>query len=152
MEAPNKPVANPTNVDNLPGSPQHTVNKPVVGEANPDPNPGAQFNRPSDETTPRRDNTAVNQRDQDSAAKTPFDQGQNSRDVNLTAEIRQKIVNHSGMSINGRNVKIISENGKVTLRGPVDSQTEKDHIDEMAKDSAGAANVANHLEVVAPQP
>lgn len=154
------PISKPSNTDNLPNTPQHTVNKPAL-----DPNPGSTFNRgPGEGTTPRdvtapdavpntnastaRDNTAVNERDQSSAAKTPFDQGNNSNDIKLTADIRQQIVNRSGMSINARNIKIVSADGKVTLRGPVENQAEKDLIEQMAKDTAGAANIDNQLEVV----
>ncbi|QDU31683.1 outer membrane lipoprotein [Anatilimnocola aggregata] len=101
---------------------------------------------PADGAT-SRDNTAVNTRDQSSSTKTPFDQGQGADDIKVTADIRTKIVNHSGMSINGRNVKIITENGKVTLRGPVSSQEEKDVIDKFAKDTSGAVNVDNQIEI-----
>jgi osmotically-inducible protein OsmY len=44
-------------------------------------------------------------------------------------------------------VKIVSQSGKVTLRGPVDTQAEKDAIGNMANDVAGAANVDNQLEI-----
>jgi hyperosmotically inducible protein len=94
-----------------------------------------------------RDNTGVNKRDQNPSTKTPLDQGQGSDDIKVTADIRSKIVGHSGMSINGRNVKIITESGKVTLRGPVSSQEEKDVIDKFAKEVAGEANVNNLLEI-----
>jgi hyperosmotically inducible periplasmic protein len=103
--------------------------------------------RATDDANTRKDNTAVNERDRSDAAKTPEDQGQNSPDVKMTADIRQKIVNHSGMSVNARNVKIITENGKVTLRGPVKSQDEKDQIEKFAKESAGEDKVDNQLEI-----
>lgn len=140
-----RPVSQPTDVDGLPGAPPHTVNKPITDA---DPMPIPAFNRGADEAATRRDNTAVNERDNNAAAKTPFDQGNNTRDIKLTADIRQQIVNRSGMSINARNIKIVAAEGKVTLRGPVDNQAEKDLIDQMAKDTAGAANVDNQLEVL----
>jgi hyperosmotically inducible protein len=127
-----------SNTDN-PDNTSHTVNKPVVNDSGPVP------------ATPR-DNTAINERDQNSAVKTPFDQGNNESDVNITAEIRQRIVNHKGandegMSINARNVKIITEGKHVTLRGPVSNADEKTMIEKFAKEVAGPSNVTNQLEV-----
>ena len=123
-------------------APPVTTNKPVVNDTGTLP----PMNRPADEAT-RRDNTAVNTRDTDSSAKTPFDQGQGTADISVTADIRMAIVNKSEMSINARNVKIVTENGRVTLRGPVESQAEKDAIEKIAKDRAGADKVDNYLEV-----
>ena len=51
------------------------------------------------------------------------------------------------MSVNARNVKIITADGKVTLRGPVNTQEEKDAIDGIAKNVAGKDNVDNQIEV-----
>jgi osmotically-inducible protein OsmY len=119
-------------------NPPATVNKPVVA----DPAPA----NTGDANGTRRDNTAVNERDQNPATKTPLDQSNKSDDVRITAEIRQKIVNHEGMSINGRNVKVITDGGDVTLRGPVASQDEKNTIEKFAKDSA-RGKVDNQLEV-----
>jgi len=93
------------------------------------------------------DNTAVNERDRDPNAKTPIDQNENQRDVNITAEIRKAVLARENMSVNARNVKIITADGKVTLRGPVNSQEEKDVIDGLAKNFAGKDNVTNELEV-----
>ena len=93
------------------------------------------------------DNTAVNKRDRDSSAKTPIDQNENQRDVNITAEIRKAVLATKDMSINARNVKIITADGKVTLRGPVNSEEEKEAIDAAAKNVAGKDNVTNEIEV-----
>jgi hyperosmotically inducible periplasmic protein len=93
------------------------------------------------------DNSAVNERDRDPNAKTPIDQDENQRDVNITAEIRKAVVAHENMSINGQNVKIITSAGKVTLRGPVNSQVEKEVIDRIAKKVAGKDNVTNEIDV-----
>jgi osmotically-inducible protein OsmY len=92
------------------------------------------------------DNTAVNTRDRDADTKTPRDQQENKSDVKITADIRDKITD-TKMSTNAQNVKIVTENGKVTLRGPVKSQEEKDAIDQMAKQVAGEGNVDNQLEI-----
>ena|GEM_PF-1702874 len=149
------PATQPSAVDNQSNNSSHTVNKPVTDQSN-DANSkaattnNAANNNSSNAATPPN-NTAVNERDQSDAAKTPIDQGNNQRDIKLTADIRQQIVNRSGMSINARNIKIISVDGKVTLRGPVENQAEKDLIEQMAKDTAGAANVDNQLEVKPPE-
>ena len=97
----------------------------------------------------RPDNTGVNERDRDPNAKTPLDQGENEADRKTTAEIRQRIVNADNMSINARNVKIITSGGKVTLRGPVNSAAEHDTIVRFAREVAGENNVDDHLEVAA---
>jgi hyperosmotically inducible periplasmic protein len=97
----------------------------------------------------RPDNSGVNERDRGANTKTPFDQGENEADRKTTAEIRQRIVNADNMSINARNVKIVTANGKVTLRGPVNSAAEHDSIVRFARDIAGANNVDDQLEVAA---
>jgi osmotically-inducible protein OsmY len=73
-------------------------------------------------------------------------QGQGKTDVQMTADIRQKVM-AAKMSVNAQNVKIVTQSGKVTLRGPVNSQDEKDSIGRMANDVAGAANVDNELDI-----
>lgn len=97
--------------------------------------------------TPAKNDTGINRRDQ-SDTKTPIDQTEDSASVKTTAEIRQKVVNHNGLSVNARNVKIITENGHVTLRGPVESLDEKEVIGRYAVEVAGAANVDNQIEVI----
>jgi len=93
------------------------------------------------------DNTALNQRDRDTNAKTPIDQNENQRDVNITAEIRKAVLRVEGMSVNARNVKIITADGKVTLRGPVNTEEEKKHIEDIANNVAGKENIINEIEV-----
>ena len=93
-----------------------------------------------------RDNTAVNKRDRDSAAKTPMDQNENKLDIGITADIRKQVVD-TKMSVNAQNVKIITQDGKVTLRGPVKTADEKKRIEEIARSVAGENNVDSQLEV-----
>jgi hypothetical protein len=93
-----------------------------------------------------RTNTEVNVRDRDSTAKTPFDQFENKADINVTAEIRKRI-GDAKMSLNAQNVKIITQDGKVTLRGPVKTVQEKQSIEEIAQAVAGAKKVDSQLEV-----
>ena len=92
------------------------------------------------------DNTARNVRDRDQATKTPIDQNENKNDINITALIRKRVVD-SKMSTDAHNVKIITQDGKVTLRGPVDSAEEKVQIEELAVAVAGKGHVDNQLEV-----
>jgi hyperosmotically inducible protein len=94
-------------------------------------------------------NTAVNRRDASSHAKTPIDQKENQADINLTAKIRQQVLDIKDLSIDARNAKIITADGKVTLRGPVKSLEERDTLDRIACDVAGEGNVDNQLEVAA---
>ncbi len=93
-----------------------------------------------------RDNTAVNKRDRDSAAKTPLDQNENKLDIGITADIRKRVVD-TKMSVNAQNVKIITQDGKVTLRGPVKTADEKNRIEEIARSVAGENNVDSQLEI-----
>jgi len=93
-----------------------------------------------------RDNTAVNKRDRASAAKTPIDQNENKKDIDITANIRKRVVD-TKMSVNAQNVKIMTQDGKVTLRGPVKSADEKKRIEDIARDVAGKDKVVSQLEV-----
>jgi hyperosmotically inducible protein len=104
-------------------------------------------------TPPAPDNTGINERDANrGATKTPTDQGSSEADTKMTAEIRQRIVDTPDMSINARNVKIITASGKVTLRGPVSTEPERDTIVKIARDVAGEGNVDNQLELAKESP
>jgi hypothetical protein len=96
------------------------------------------------------DNTAVNERDTNRTTrepKLPIDQKENQADVDVTAKIRSRVVGTDGLSINARNIKIITSDGKVTLRGPVESAAERDRIATIAREVAGASNVDDQIEV-----
>ncbi|MBY0280382.1 BON domain-containing protein [Candidatus Binatia bacterium] len=95
------------------------------------------------------DNTGRNERDRSANAVTPMDQSNDPKDVALTQQIRKVVVGDDALSMNAHNVKIISANGVVTLRGPVDSPQEKAKIEAAAAQAAGAKNVRNELEVTA---
>jgi hyperosmotically inducible protein len=113
------------------------------------------------DTTARRDdktpppgteptNTGVNVRDTDRVTrdpKLPIDQKENQADIDITARIRQRVLDTDGMSVNARNSKIITADGKVTLRGPVESDRERETIGRIAQEVAGTGNVENQLEV-----
>jgi hyperosmotically inducible protein len=93
------------------------------------------------------DNTARNIRDRFDRTVTPLDQGNSQADLDTTAQIRKEIVANKNLSVNARNVKVITNNGRVTLRGPVNSNEEKRIIAEIAARIAGPDNVDNQLEV-----
>jgi hyperosmotically inducible periplasmic protein len=91
------------------------------------------------------ENTKINDRDRHGAA-TPTDQG-GGNDRDITAAIRRAVVGDKALSFNAKNVKIITEGGKVTLRGPVKSEEEKASIEAKAKSTPGVSVVDNQLEV-----
>jgi len=96
---------------------------------------------------PKPDNTKVNERDTDSAALTPIDQRENESDLKLTQQIRQAVMADGSLSFTAKNVKIITVNGKVTLRGPVKTAAERASIEGAARKAAGPAMVDSQLEL-----
>ena len=93
------------------------------------------------------DNTGQNVRDRNDRTLTPFDQGNSKADVDTTARIRKEIIAGKDLSVKAKNVKIITNNGRVTLRGPVSNEEEKRLIGEIAVRIASSENVDNQLEV-----
>jgi hyperosmotically inducible protein len=93
------------------------------------------------------DNTAVNQRDRAPENLTPMDQSNKPSDLKMTQEIRRAIVKDDQLSTDAKNVKIITIDGAVTLRGPVKTDQEKAAIAAKAAQLAGDSNVHNELEV-----
>ena len=80
-------------------------------------------------------------------ALTALDQGNSSTDRDRSAEIRREILAGVGMSVNAKNVKIITIDGQVTLRGPVNTVEEKRLIGAIADRIARSENVNNQLVV-----
>src|SRR5215510_12338078 len=93
------------------------------------------------------DNTGKNVRDRSDAAVTPFDQSENEADRTLTQRVRQAVVDDDALSTNAKNIKIITQNGVVTLRGPVKSDEERQRVVAKAQQIAGDKNVNNQLEI-----
>ena len=98
-----------------------------------------------DKTKP--DNTAINERDRSGETQTSGDQSNSSADLKITQAIRQALMKDSELSTTAKNVKIITDNGQVTLRGPVKSAQEKTKIDQLAKSAAGGAKIDDQLDV-----
>ena len=92
------------------------------------------------------DNTARNDRDMDKNKLTPLDQGNSESDLQLTKEIRTLVVG-SDLSFNAKNIKIISKEGQVTLRGVVESEEERKKVIEVVKLGSGQAKLIDELEV-----
>jgi hyperosmotically inducible protein len=93
------------------------------------------------------DNTKVNERDRNQAEPTADQQKENSSDRQLTQKIRRAVVEDKSLSTSAHNVKIISQNGTVTLKGPVKSEEEKQTIETKATEVAGQGKVKNEIEV-----
>lgn len=93
-------------------------------------------------------NSAVNERDRDNKTLTPGDQSQTKGDVELAARVRRAVVDHEGVSMDGKNIKIIAINNAVTLRGPVKDAAERTAIEKTARTAAGTSvTVDSQLEV-----
>lgn len=97
------------------------------------------------------DNSKVNQRDQTSKAPTADDQGTSKADIDRTAAVRKAVNDQTGLSTYAKNVKIITRDGLVTLRGPVRDQDERTRIAKIATDIAGEKQVKNELEIAPKQ-
>jgi osmotically-inducible protein OsmY len=93
------------------------------------------------------DNTKVNKRDRSSSEPTADQAGQNASDREIMQKIRKAMVGDDSLSTNAKNVKVIAENGKVTLKGPVNTDAEKRSIEAKAVEVAGAGNVVNKITV-----
>ena len=93
------------------------------------------------------DNSARNARDRSGETKTSGDQSNSSGDIKITAAIRRALMKDDSLSMTAKNVKIITENAMVTLRGPVMNAQEKATIARLAKAAAPDAMIHNNLEV-----
>ena len=96
---------------------------------------------------PAPDNTKVNQRDKNKTEPTADQQKEDQPDREIARKIRRSIVQDKSLSSYAHNVKIISENGAVTLKGPVRSDEEKAAVEAKAAEVAGADKVTSQLEV-----
>jgi osmotically-inducible protein OsmY len=108
--------------------------------------PAVMSHRGSQQTAP--DNSRANQ---NTDAPTADQQKINPADRDLTKKIRMALHDDTSLSVYAHNIKIISQDGKVTLRGPVRSEDEKAAIEAKATAVAGAGNVTNHLHVAPPK-
>ena len=98
-----------------------------------------------DKTKP--DNTAINERDRSRETQTSGDQSNSSADLKITQAIRQALMKDSELSTTAKNIKIMTDNGQVTLRGPVKNAQEKAKIGQLARSAAGGAKIDDQLDV-----
>jgi hyperosmotically inducible periplasmic protein len=93
------------------------------------------------------DNTKVNQRDRDHDSATADQQKENASDRDLTQRIRRSVMDDKTLSTYAHNVKIIAQDGQITLKGPVRTQNEKTTIEAKATEVAGAGHVSNQISI-----
>ena len=93
------------------------------------------------------DNTKVNQKPSNKTTQNADRAKDNTSDRDLMQRIRKAIMDDSSLSTYGHNVKVIAKDGKVTLKGPVNSTEEKQSISQKATDVAGAGNVSDQMTV-----
>jgi hyperosmotically inducible periplasmic protein len=137
---PRRPAANAPRVSSDESRPNSTTTT-VSPKATESP----RTNEPSPGVPP--DDTKVNERDRNAAALTPLDQRENETDLKISQQIRQAVMADKSLSFTAKNVKIITQGGKVTLRGPVNTEQERSAIEAAARKVAGATQVDNQLEV-----
>ena len=103
------------------------------------------------EQQPAPDNTKTNQGDASKNAKTADQQKMNPADRGTTKKIRSALMDDKSLSTYAHNIKIITTDGMVTLKGPVRSEDEKSAIQAKARQIAGDSNVTNNLTVAPPK-
>jgi hyperosmotically inducible protein len=111
----------------------------------------AALTKAQDAQQPAPDNSKTNQRDRDKSAATADRQKMSPEDRELTRKIRATIVADKSLSTYAHNVKIITRDGKVTLKGPVRSTEEKTAVFSKAREIAGEGNVTDDMDVAPPK-
>lgn len=96
---------------------------------------------------PAADNTKLNERDRALPTLTPFDQAENAVDRGITQQVRQDVVKDEALSMTAKNIKIITIDGVVTLRGPVKTEQERQAVAAIAQRVSGVKRVDNQLEI-----
>ena len=105
----------------------------------------------SQQAPPAADNTKTNERDRAANEPTADQQKENRSDRDITQQIRQSIMKDKSLSTDARNVKVITSNGRVTLKGPVRSEDEKKAIEAKAAEVAGESKVTSELNITSQQ-
>ena len=106
---------------------------------------------PLPQEQPAPDNSKANQGDASKGATTADQQKTNPADRETTRKIRSALMKDKSLSTYAHNIKIITQDGKVTLKGPVRSEDEKAAIEAKAATVAGADNVTDQLTVAPPK-
>ena len=103
--------------------------------------------QPNSQNAGASDNSSVNQRDRNANEPTADRQKDDRSDRDITQQIRQAIIKDKSLSTYAHNVKIITQNGQVTLKGPVRSADEKRAVEAKAAEIAGENKVTSELAV-----
>jgi len=123
----------------------YAANPPA--SASPPADQRASSSTPADLPSTNPDNTGINKRDtQDNSAPTAADQSNKQPDIRTEADVRKAIVDDMSLSLQAHNIKVVTEGGVVTLRGPVKTAEEKRRIEQLAKNVHGVRSVKNELE------
>lgn len=93
------------------------------------------------------DNSRRNNRERAEQEKTPINQNENKADLAITQKIRKSIVEDKNLSTYAHNIKIITQDGVVNLKGPVRTAEEKQNVEDKAAIVAGKDNVKSQVEV-----
>src|SRR5262249_13106196 len=101
----------------------------------------------ADDEKSKLDNTKTNERDRSGETKTSSDQSNSSADLKINQANRQALMKDSELSTTAKNIKVITANGEVTLRGPVKTVQEKAKVDQIAKSTAGGVEIDDQLDV-----
>src|SRR5438876_6555089 len=101
----------------------------------------------ADDEKAKTDNTATNERDRSGETQTSGDQSNSSADLKITQAIRRALMKDRELSTTAKNIKVVTANGQVTLRGPVKSAQEKAKVDQIARSAASTAQIDDQLEV-----
>lgn len=112
----------------------------------------AQQDQPAPAAQAPADNTKINQRDRDKTEPTADQQKDNKSDRELARQVRRALVKDKSLSTYAHNVKVIAENGVITLKGPVHSDQEKQAVEAKAAEAAGGADkIKSEIEVSSKQ-
>jgi len=101
----------------------------------------------ADNEKAKPDNTATNERDRSGETQTSGDQSNSSADLKITQAIRRALMKDRELSTTAKNIKVVTANGQVTLRGPVKSAQEKAKVDQIARSAASGGQIDDQLEV-----
>ena len=101
----------------------------------------------SQQASPAADNTKVNERDRSQNEPTADQQKENRSDRDITQQIRQSIMKDKSLSTYAHNVKVVTQDGQVTLKGPVRSEDEKKALEAKAAEIAGDGKVTSELNI-----
>lgn len=93
------------------------------------------------------DNTKVDKRDRAKDAATADQQKENGRDRELARNIRRALMDDKSLSTYAHNVKVVAQDGQVTLKGPVRTEDEKTAVEAKATEVAGAGHVTNQISI-----